>query len=69
MSHEAVCDCQFMDHCATFNDSLVDELRKGPAGLGCRGQDDIYRSKHCRTFACSYLSMVVSDVLRGPAPA
>lgn len=56
-----------MGTCATFNDPLIDEARK--LSLGCRGRSDFYRSEHCRTFACAYLSMVVSDVLRRrPAP-
>ena len=69
MDHEAICDCPFMDHCETFGDPLIDKVRKGPDGLGCRDQNDIYRGRHCRTFACAYLSMVVSDVLKHPAPA
>jgi len=67
MDHEAVCDCQFAEHCQTFNDPLIDEARKGPEGLGCRGQNDIHRGKHCRTFACAYLSLVVTDALKQPA--
>ena len=68
MDHEAICDCQFRDTCATFNDSLIEEARKGPSGLGCRGQSDVHRGKHCRTFACAYLSVVISDALRQPVP-
>jgi hypothetical protein len=66
MDHEAICDCQFRGHCPTFGDPLVDDERKGPAGFGCRSQSDRYRGRHCRTFACAYLSMVVSDALRHP---
>jgi len=69
MDHEAICDCPFRERCATFNDPLIDEARKGPLALGCRGQNDIYRAKHCRTFACAYLSAVVSEAFRMPAPA
>ncbi len=69
MGHENICDCPFKDHCAAFDDPLIDDDRKGSNGLGCRGQNDIYRGKHCRKFACAYLSMVVSDGLRqGRAP-
>lgn len=66
MDHEEISDCPFKDHCAAFNDSLIADNRKGPGGLGCRGQNDIYRGKHCRKFACAYLSMVVSDGLKPP---
>ena len=69
MDHQAICDCGFRGHCETYNDSLIDDARKGPGGLGCREQSDIYRGKHCRTFACSYLSMVISDGLKQPVPA
>lgn len=68
MDHEALCDCQFVDTCPTFADKLIREARKGPDGLGCRERNDHYRARHCRTFACAYLSAVVSDVLRHPAP-
>ena len=63
MDHEQVCDCPFRDTCATFNDPLIDQRRKGPDGLGCRGRNDIYRGKHCRIFRCTYLSMVFSDAI------
>jgi len=69
MDHEDVRDCPFMRNCATFADPLIDEARKGPGGLGCRNQSDTYRGKHCKAFACSYLSMVVSDVLKHPGAA
>jgi len=69
MGHDDLHDCPFMGECATFADALIDEMRKGPGGLGCRGQSDIYRGKHCKAFACSYLSMVISDVLRHPGAA
>ncbi len=68
MDHEVLCDCPFMDGCATFNDPLISKDQKDPQGLGCRQQTDIYRGKHCRTFACAYLSMVVSDAFRQPMP-
>ena len=68
MDHEVICSCQFMDQCQTFNDSLIGEERKGPSGFGCRSQSDFYRGKHCRTFACAYLSIVLSDAMRHPAP-
>lgn len=61
MDHEEISDCVFKDHCATFSDSLIGDNRKGPSGLGCRGQNDIYRGKHCRKFTCAYLSVVISD--------
>ena len=64
MDHEAICDCAFKGRCATFNDPLIDAPRKGPSGLGCRGQTDHHRARHCRTFACSYLSLVFSDAMR-----
>lgn len=69
MDHETMCDCPFADHCQTYADPLIDKTRKGPTGFGCRGQNDIYRGKHCHVFACAYLSMVVSDVLKHQAPA
>ena len=67
VDHETICNCRFMDRCETFNDPLIDEARKGPGGSGCRGRDDFYRGRHCRTFACAYLSVVISDAVRHPA--
>jgi len=68
MDHEAVCDCPFKAKCQTYNDPLIHRLRKGPHGLGCVGRNDVYRGKHCKTFACGYLSMVLSEMLtRKPA--
>lgn len=69
MDHEAICDCPFRDGCQTFSDPLVDDRRKGPDGLGCARQNDVYRGEHCRTFRCAVLSMVVSDVLHHARPA
>ena len=64
MDHEAICDCPFMARCETHADPLIGEKRKGPDGLGCQGQSDTYRGKHCRSFACAYLSIVVADALK-----
>jgi len=66
MDHEAKCDCQFLETCPTFEDRMVSGRMKGPTGLGCTGQTDVYRGKHCRTFACAYLSIAVSNALRQP---
>ena len=63
MDHEAICDCAFRDRCETFSDPLIDGRRKGPEGFGCVQQSDVHRGKHCRTFGCAYLSMVLSDAL------
>jgi len=63
MDHEAICDCPFKDTCETYADPLIGESRKGPDGLGCAGVNDIYRRKHCKTFGCRYLSMVLSDMI------
>lgn len=68
VDHETVCDCRFADKCETFKDSLIDDERKGPEGFGCREQHDLYRGKHCRTFACAYLSLVLTDAVKHPAP-
>ncbi len=68
MDHESICNCQFREHCETFIDPLIDKARKGPTGLGCREQNDLYRAKHCHTFSCAYLSLVLSDALRQPVP-
>jgi len=51
MDREAVRDCQFKAVCEAYNDPLIDGARKGGAGMGCQGQNDLYRSRHCRTFA------------------
>lgn len=67
MDHEAICDCPFRSCCATFSDPLIDDGRKGPDGMGCLRQSDVYRTKHCKTFCCTYLSTVLSDVLKQPA--
>ena len=68
MDHEEISDCPFKDHCAAFSDPLIGDNRKGPSGLGCQGQNDIYRGRHCRKFACAYLSVVISDQMRQPKP-
>jgi len=59
MGHEEICDCCFIRHCATFDDLLIDDARKGPEGLGCRQQSDVYRAKHCHVFRCMYMSVVI----------
>jgi hypothetical protein len=68
MDHEAICDCPFLARCASFGDPLISEDRKGPRGMGCTGQSDLYRSRHCRSFGCQYLSMVISDAMKQPPP-
>lgn len=68
MDHESICDCRFLEQCETFADSLIGRDRKGAGGFGCYGQDDVYRSKHCRTFTCSYLCMVLTDAAHQPMP-
>ena len=67
MDHEAICECLFAARCATCADPLIDEARKGPTGLGCHQQSDVYRSKHCKPFACKYLTVVFDDALHRPA--
>jgi len=64
--HEEVCDCPFRGDCATFSDPLIDRARKGPIGFGCMRQTDFYRTRHCKTFSCAYLSRVLSDFLKQP---
>jgi len=68
MDHEAICDCPFKDTCQTFRDPMVASCEKGPAGRGCEGVNDIHRRRHCRAFACKYLSIVLSDMM-GPGKA
>ena len=68
MDHEAICDCHFRQRCETFRDPLIDDDRKGPEGHGCVGQSDLYRGKHCKSFTCSYLTMVLTDALKQPLP-
>ena len=63
MDHEALCDCPFVDRCSTFSDPLIDRVRKGPEGFGCHDQNDHHRGRHCRTFRCSYLTLLVADAL------
>ena len=63
MDHEVICDCSFKDTCGTYSDRLIDEWRKGPKGFGCHGRSDFYRSRHCKTFSCRYLSVILSDIL------
>ena len=62
--HETICDCQFKQHCESFADLLIEEHQKGPSGFGCHGQNDLHRSKHCKTFRCNYMCMVFSDGLK-----
>lgn len=69
MEHETICDCPFSGRCATCADPLIDKARKGPAGLGCRQQSNFYRAKHCKPFACKYLTVVFHDALHQPAAA
>jgi hypothetical protein len=68
MDRQTICDCCFKDHCQTFSDPLIEQARKGAAGLGCRGQNDLHRARHCRTFRCASLSLVLNDLLKQPAP-
>jgi len=67
MDHEAICDCPFMEECSTFNDRLISQAQKGPEGMGCVDQNDVYRSKHCKSFSCKYLSVMLSDMLHPAA--
>lgn len=68
MDRERVCDCQFKRTCQTFNDPLIAAKRKTSTGLGCAGQTDYYRGRHCPVFRCAYLTAVVAEALRH-APA
>jgi hypothetical protein len=68
MDHDAICDCLFLPRCETFHDPQIDQERKTSLGFGCREQSDVYRARHCRRFACAYLSMVVTDAM-GSHPA
>jgi len=68
MEHDKICDCPFKDRCETYADPLIDASRKGIAGLGCTGQDNFYRSRHCKTFSCKYLCVLLADML-SPKPA
>jgi len=63
MDHQAVCDCPFKGQCATYRDRLIPAAQKDADGLGCEGQNDLYRSEHCRTFACKYLASVLGDMI------
>jgi len=63
MGHEAVCECPFKGQCATYRDRLIPAAQKGADGLGCDGQNDLYRTEHCRTFACKYLASVLGDMV------
>jgi hypothetical protein len=63
MDHEARRDCPFLGRCDTFRDRLIREDRKGPKGFGCRKQTDVFRSRHCHSFRCMYLTMVITDAL------
>ena len=67
MDHDAICDCPFQEHCQTHADPLVDEARKGPEGMGCTGANDHHRQRHCKAFACQYLAVVFSDLIRSHA--
>ena len=69
MDHETVCNCPFMDTCETYADPLVAEARKGPEGRGCTGANDEHRRKHCKPFACRYLSMILSGMFHGSPAA
>jgi hypothetical protein len=69
MDHETICDCLFKAHCETYHDPLIAADRKGPDQLGCVGAIDVHRAKHCRSFACKYLCVVLTDALRQPPPA
>jgi len=71
MDHETICDCAFRDTCVTYADPLIDKWRKGSKGFGCEDRSDFYRSKHCKSFGCRYLSVVLSDIVlpRSQRPA
>ena len=66
MDHEGICDCRFLARCATHDDPLIAASRKGPNGFGCRQQSDVHRAKHCKAFACSYLTVLLSDIVKHP---
>jgi len=63
MDHDAICDCAFKGTCGTYADPLIDVRRKGPEGFGCEARSDFHRSRHCKTFSCRYLSVILSDIL------
>jgi len=63
MDHDVICDCAFAGTCQTYADPLIAESHKGPEGCGCAGQTDFYRSRHCRSFRCKYLSAMLSEML------
>ncbi len=63
MDKEETYDCPFILQCETFGDPLIAGTRKGRDGLGCRAQTNTYRGRHCKTFACAYLSAVLADAL------
>jgi hypothetical protein len=69
MDREAIRDCQFLERCATFGDPMIDQGRKGPAGMGCTGQNDIHRSRHCHVFRCTCLCVLLGDLLGGAGHA
>jgi len=56
-----------MEECSTYNDPLISRSRKGPKGFGCVGRNDVHRSKHCKSFACKYLSVMLTDMLHPAA--
>ena len=69
MQHAAVSECPFKDTCETCADPLIAEVRKGSKGLGCEGQNDYHRSRHCKSFRCKYLSVALSELLAPRAAA
>ena len=53
-------DCPLRHQCPAYADPLIDRRRKGPMGLGCHGQTDLYRKRHCKTFRCRLLVEVMA---------
>jgi len=55
-------DCRFLADCVTYSDPLIPRSVKCTEGRGCLGQDDAYRKRHCRVFACRLLCRVLKAV-------
>ena len=68
MDHTAICNCPFRETCDTYVDPLIDGSMKGDSGFGCAGQDNFYRTRHCKSFRCKALSVLLTDVMT-PRPA
>lgn len=60
-----VCDCPFLRGCRTYNDPLISDRTKGPAGRGCTARTDAYRRRHCKVFACQLLCREMVYAIRG----